>query len=75
MDVQYAEWTALGIVVALITYFSIVIGELVPKRIGQNNPELIARYIAKPISALAFISKPFVMLLTGSTNFILKILG
>jgi putative hemolysin len=75
MDGQYAEWTALGIVVALITYFSIVIGELVPKRIGQNNPELIARYIAKPISALAFISKPFVMLLTGSTNFILKILG
>lgn len=75
MDAQYAEWAALGIVVALITYFSIVIGELVPKRIGQNNPELIARYIAKPISALAFISKPFVMLLTGSTNFILKILG
>jgi putative hemolysin len=65
----------LGIVVAVITYLSIVIGELVPKRIAQNNPERIARYIAKPISALAFISKPFVLLLTGSTNFILKILG
>jgi putative hemolysin len=58
MDQKYAEWLSLGIVVAVITYLSIVIGELVPKRIAQNNPERIARYIAKPISALAFISKP-----------------
>jgi putative hemolysin len=56
MTPQYAEWLSLGIVVAVITYLSIVIGELVPKRIAQNNPEGIARYIAKPISALAFIS-------------------
>ncbi|MCM0028172.1 MAG: hemolysin family protein [Polynucleobacter sp.] len=75
MDPKYAEWLSLGVVVAVITYLSIVIGELVPKRIAQNNPERIARYIAKPISALAFISKPFVLLLTGSTNFILRILG
>lgn len=66
---------ATGIVVAGITYFSIVIGELVPKRIAQYNAEGIARFIAKPILLLARLSRPFVFLLSVSTDAILRLMG
>jgi putative hemolysin len=72
---QYASYGSTGLVVVLITYFSIVLGELVPKRLGQSNPELVARMVAKPISALAIATKPFVALLAGSTNALLRLLG
>jgi len=49
---HYSQVAATGLVVVLITYFSIVVGELVPKRIGQSNPELLARFVARPINAL-----------------------
>jgi putative hemolysin len=71
----YAGYASTGLVVVLITYFSIVLGELVPKRIGQNNPEAIARLVAKPIGWLASGTKPFVKLLSGSTNTLLRVLG
>lgn len=60
-----------GIVIA-ITYFSIVIGELVPKRLGQHNAEGIARIVAYPMRWLAIGSAPFVHLLSASTNVILN---
>jgi len=63
---------ATAIVVICITYFSIVIGELVPKRLGQHNPEAIARLVAWPMRTLATISGPFVHLLSISTDTILK---
>jgi putative hemolysin len=47
-------------VVVLITYFSIVVGELVPKRMGQSHPETLARLVARPINWLAIATKPFV---------------
>jgi putative hemolysin len=62
-------------VVAVITYFSIVIGELVPKRFAQSNAERIARLMARPIALLALLSRPFVYLLSASTDGILKLLG
>ncbi|MBA4289794.1 MAG: hypothetical protein C0439_12565 [Pseudomonas sp.] len=62
-------------VVIVITYVSIVIGELVPKRIGQLNPEAIARLVARPMVTLSFMTRPFVMLLTWSTHTILRIMG
>lgn len=62
-------------VVVGITYFSIVIGELVPKRIAQFNAEGIAKVVARPISLLAKLSGPFVYLLTVSTDGILRLLG
>lgn len=71
----YANYLGTGIVVVLVTYFSIVLGELVPKRLGQSNPELIARMMAKPVAGLALITRPFVRLLSGSTSFILKLMG
>lgn len=72
---DYASYGSTGLVVVLITYFSIVLGELVPKRVGQSNPELVARLVAKPIAALAIATKPFVHLLAGSTNGLLRLLG
>ena len=52
-------------VVALITYFAIVAGELVPKRLGQLHPERIARLMALPMSALSRLTAPFVRVLSG----------
>lgn len=70
-----AEVAATGLVVALITYVSIVIGELVPKRIGQFNPEGIARLVARPMRLLAVVTRPFVRLLSLSTDTLLRLLG
>jgi len=63
------------IVVALVTYLSIVIGELVPKRLGQLAPEATACLVARPMNALATLSRPFVALLTFSTSVLLRLLG
>src|SRR5258708_2331503 len=49
MDPKWSGYVAVGLVVVTITYFSIVLGELVPKRIGQMNPEAIARVVSRPI--------------------------
>ena len=64
----YSTYGATGLVVVLITYFSIVAGELVPKRIGQTHPETLARLVARPINWLAIGTKPFVHLLSASTR-------
>ena len=75
MEARYAAYAGTGLVVILITYFSIVLGELVPKRLGQANPEAVARLVAKPINFLAMATKPFVRLLSGSTKALLRLLG
>jgi putative hemolysin len=72
---HYSGYIATGIVVLVITYFTIVVGELVPKRIGQTHPELLARLVARPIEWMALVAKPFVWLLTVSTQLILRLLG
>jgi putative hemolysin len=66
---------ATALVVIAITYVSIVVGELVPKRIGQIKPEAIARAIARPMQWLALFTRPFIKLLTLSTNALLALLG
>jgi putative hemolysin len=71
----YAEAIALGLVVTGITVMSLIFGELVPKRIGLNNPEAIASWVARPMMALARIGGPIVALLTSSTNFVLRVFG
>ncbi|WP_354687364.1 hemolysin family protein [Cupriavidus necator] len=70
-----AGYVATAIVVAGLTYFSIVLGELVPKRLGQMAPETIARLVARPIGWLAVASTPFVKLLSSSTRLVLRMLG
>lgn len=71
----YAEALALGIVVLGITYLSLVVGELVPKRIGLNNPEGIAASVAGPMKIVSRIASPLVSLLTGSTELLVRLLG
>ncbi|MBU4526745.1 MAG: hemolysin family protein [Desulfomicrobium sp.] len=75
LDGQTSSITATTLVVVVITYFTIVVGELVPKRIGQFHAEGIATFMAKPISLLAAISRPFVFLLSISTDGLLRLLG
>lgn len=75
MAERASQITATGLVVMLITYFSIVVGELVPKRMGQSNPEVLARLVARPINWLATATKPFVLLLSVSTRALLRLLG
>jgi putative hemolysin len=75
LPTPYAGYAGTGLVVVLITYFSIVLGELVPKRLGQANPEAVARLVAKPINMLAIATQPFVHLLSGSTKALLRLLG
>lgn len=75
LQAQYAGYVATGLVVVLITYFSIVVGELVPKRLGQSYPETLARLVARPINWLAIATKPFVRLLSASTQGLLRLLG
>jgi putative hemolysin len=70
----YSTYGATGLVVVTITYFSIVVGELVPKRIGQTHPETLARLVALPIEWLAIATKPFVRLLSISTHALLRLL-
>ena len=72
MEPRASSITATAFVVICITYFSIVLGELVPKRLGQHNAERIARLAAWPMRMLAQISAPFVHLLAVSTDTILK---
>lgn len=66
---------ATAIVVITITYLTIVIGELVPKRLAQLNAEGIAKLTARPISILSTLSKPLVFILSISTNGILRLMG
>jgi putative hemolysin len=68
-------WLASTLIVFIITYASIVLGELVPKRIGQSNPEPIARLVARPMLTLARVARPLVRLLSGSTQILLRLLG
>ncbi|AVT03653.1 hemolysin family protein [Paracidovorax avenae] len=75
MPEKAAGYTATGLVVVFITYFSIVVGELVPKRLGQSYPETLARRVARPINWLAVATKPFVRLLSVSTQALLRLLG
>ncbi|TFZ01350.1 hemolysin family protein [Ramlibacter rhizophilus] len=70
-----ASVLATVVVVAVITYVTIVFGELVPKRIAQMYPESIARWMARPMGGLARAASPFVRLLSATTRGVLKLLG
>jgi putative hemolysin len=72
-DISYVAAT--GLVVIIITYVSIVIGELVPKRLAQFHPEGIARAVARPIRLLSQLTRPFVLLLSLSTDGLLRLMG
>ncbi len=71
----HSDALALGIVVLTIAYFSLIIGELVPKRLALQNPERIAALTAAPMRMLSKLASPIVSFLSGSTNLVLRFLG
>ena len=70
----YSPSLSVGTVVVVLTFFSLVFGELLPKRIGLNYPEAIAKGVAVPMKIMSIVTKPFIWLLTTSTDFILDVL-
>ncbi|GGI21694.1 MAG: hemolysin family protein [Oxalicibacterium faecigallinarum] len=72
---DFAREIALGIVVVGITFGSLIFGELVPKRIAMQYPEVVASLVAAPMLWLSRLMGPFVKVLTISTEFILRLLG
>lgn len=71
----YSYAIALTVIVICITYLSLVIGELVPKRIALNNPERVAVVMVAPMHVLSTIASPFIHLLSLSTEGILRLIG
>lgn len=71
----YTNYISFGGVVIGITFFTIVLGELVPKRLGLANPERWAMALARPMNAISKMAAPFVWLLTVCTDGIAKLLG
>lgn len=75
MPTDYAEPLGFTLVIAAITYVSLVIGELVPKQVALKNPEAIACRVAYPMNLLSRIAAPFVWLLDGSGRLLIGLLG
>ena len=75
MPAGFAEASSVGLVVTIITYFSLVIGELVPKQIALRNPEAIAVRVAPAMTAIARIASPVVSFLDISGRAVLRTLG
>jgi len=70
---QYSRGLSTVLIVIVLTYFSLILGELVPKRIGLSRPEAIAKFMAKPMKILSRITYPFIWLLTTSSTLLLKL--
>ena len=75
LPVKAAGVTALALVVMIITFLTIIFGELVPKRVGQLYPETVARLVATPMNWLSTATRPFVALLSMCTEAMLRVLG
>ncbi len=70
---EYSNGIATTIIVIIVTYFSLVLGELVPKRLGLSRPEAIAKLVAAPMKWVSIVTHPFIWLLTKSTHLIVSI--
>lgn len=71
----YAHSVSIVVVLIILTFFSIVLGELIPKRIGMMFPETIAMLVARPMTIISIVTKPFIWLLTKTNDFFLNIFG
>jgi putative hemolysin len=75
LSANASENLAVVLVVVVVTYLSIVVGELLPKRIGMTNPESISLLVARPMLMISRVTSPFVWLLSTSTDFLVKVLN
>jgi putative hemolysin len=71
----YAHAISITVVVLGVTYISLVVGELVPKRLALNNPERVAAFVAGPMQTFSAIARPVVWLLSVSTDAVVRLLG
>ncbi len=71
----YSNTISIALVVLGITYLSLVIGELVPKRVAMSNPEKISSFVASPMRTFSKIASPIIFLLSASTDLVLKAIG
>ena len=71
----HAMWISKTLIVIIVTYLTLIFGELVPKRIGMVNPERMAKLVAGPMHLLSLIASPFVWLLAKSTSATLRLIG
>ncbi|MEP6795498.1 MAG: hemolysin family protein [Saprospiraceae bacterium] len=69
----YAHTLSITVVLIILSFFALVLGELVPKRIGLTYPETIAKTVAFPMKIIGYIMAPFIFLLTNTTDLLLKI--
>jgi putative hemolysin len=69
----YSETLSITLIVIILTFFSLVLGELVPKRIGLTIPETIAKIFSYPMYIISVIAAPFIWLLTNTTDLLLKL--
>jgi putative hemolysin len=71
----HAEAISLGVMVVVLTYVSLIVGELVPKRLALTHPEAVASVIARPMAILARVVRPIIALLSVSTDSVLRLFG
>lgn len=75
LGIPYGETIAIIIVTIILSFFTLVFGELVPKRIALQKAEIISLFTVKPVLFISKLTSPFIKLLSFSTNFVLQILG
>ncbi|MFP5072571.1 hemolysin family protein [Pseudonocardia nantongensis] len=75
LPLAIASTAALVLVTALVSYLSLVVGELVPKRLALQSPEAVAQATAGPLDRLATVARPLIWLLSRSTNAVVRLLG
>lgn len=73
MLAPYSKGLATTLIVIVVTYFSLILGELVPKRLGMSRPEAIAKRMAKPMRVLSIITYPFIWLLSKSSTIFVRL--
>ncbi|MDF2986462.1 MAG: hypothetical protein K0R50_1972, partial [Eubacterium sp.] len=71
----WLKTAAMFVITIILSYFTLVLGELVPKRLAMKKAEPIARFVAKPLHLLSLVTSPFVKFLTVSTNFCVRLFG
>ncbi len=75
LELSVIKFVAVILITIILSYFQLVLGELVPKRLAMQKPEQISRFAVKPIYILSKITAPFVKFLSISTNFVIKLFG
>ncbi|HZF63338.1 MAG TPA: hemolysin family protein, partial [Chitinophagaceae bacterium] len=70
---KYSRGLATALIVIIVTYFTLILGELVPKRIGLSRPEAISKLLARPMKLLGYVTYPFIWILSKSSTIIVKL--